>query len=94
MAEERHAHQENYPYHEEHYDGGKLAHEIFAAGYESSAIVHPSSRVDYNYQGNVLIGETVTTRDEDGNVVSTVEYEWYTEKVGNKETRRKVRVQP
>jgi len=92
MAEERHSHEQDYPYHEEQYDGGKLLHEIYASGYESGAIIHPSSQKTYNYQGNVLVGETVVSWDEDGNIVSTVNYEWYTEKVGNIETRRKVRV--
>jgi hypothetical protein len=92
MGQERPNDQQGYPYHEEYYDSGKLMYEIFAVGYAAGAIVHPSSRVDYNYQGNLLVGETVTQRDDDGSVVATTEYEWYTEKVGKAETRRKVRV--
>ena len=95
MAEERHQHQQDFPYHEQYVDKGVVQYEIYAAGYSDGSIVHPSSRIDYNYDGSSLVGETVTTRDEDGNVVSggVINYEWYTESLGpNKEIRRKVRV--
>ena len=95
MSEGRHQHHQSYPYHEQGLDKGQLMYEIYAAGYQDGGIVHPSSRIDYQYDGNSLIGETVTAYDEDGNVVSegTVSYEWYTESTGPQtEIRRKVRV--
>lgn len=95
MAEERHQHQQDYPYYERYLDKGLLVYEVYAAGYSGGDIIHPSSRIDYHYTGNTLTGETITPRDEDGNVVSggVVNYEWSTESVGpNKEIRRKIRI--
>jgi hypothetical protein len=93
MAEERHSHEQDFPYHEQRVENGLVQHEVFAAGFENGEIVHPSSRIDYTYDGSSLIGESITASDEDGNVVSTVNYEWYTESVTNKiSIRRKVRV--
>ena len=93
MAEERYHHQEDFPYYEESFYKGKLMYELFASGFANGEAIHPSSRVDYVYDGNSLVGETVTSMNEDGDVVSTVNYEWYSESSGLTETRRKVRVQ-
>jgi hypothetical protein len=93
MAEERHQHQSDYPYHEQRVEWGKVVYETVAAGYENGKIVHPSSRIDYQYDGEILIGETITARDEDGNIVSSVSYEWSTEEISQKiHVRRKVRL--
>jgi hypothetical protein len=92
MAEEKHQHQD-YPYREQFIDKEKVVYEIVAAGYKNGEIVHPSSKIDYQYDGDELIGETIVARDEDGKIVSSVSYEWSTENISQRTIiRRKTRI--